>query len=257
MSFRGFLFSLVLVVGLLLLTFFGLHLLHVDTGRLVDWLVGVVILWWFAAVMILPWDAHFAALDVVEQARDAEANGIAVDAATLAYAQRVARRFRQLAIGLHLATAGVLAALAYYQLVPLGYTAAVAALALTLVRPAQRAYEHLATRLRNMGQQIRYPREDVAELRRRVAELESQVLTTENLLDVDQENSWAARQELALANGRQNIDRLDSRLEELIRQNARDHEALARQTTTEIARLSEDARFLNQVRELIRFVREA
>ena len=60
-----------------------------------------------------------------------------------------------------------------------------------------------------------------------------------------------------MAAARQNLDRLDSRLEELIRQNARDHEGLARQTVTEIARLSEDARFLNQVRDLIRFVKQA
>ena len=257
MSFRSFLFSLVLLTGLVLLTFFGMQLLHVATGRLVDWLVGVAVLWWLAAVLILPWDAHFAARDVVEQARDAQASGIAVPAGTVDYAQRVASRFRQLAIGLHLATAAGLVALAYFRVVPLGYAAAVAALALTVVRPAQRAYEHLASRLRNLGQQIRYPREDVAELRNRVMELESQAETTDHLLDTEREGSWAANQALALAALRQHLDRLDGRLEELIRQNARDHEALARQTVGEIAKLSEDARFLNQVRELIRFVREA
>lgn len=257
MSFRGFLFSLVLLTGLVLLTFFGLQLLHVATGQLVDWLGGVATLWWFAAVLILPWDAHFAALDVVEQARDSRANGIAVADDTVAFAQRVAVRFKGLAIGLHLGTAAALVALAYFHLVPFGYAAAAAALALTVVRPAQRAYEHLATRLRNMAQHIRYPREDVAELRNRVAGLETDLQGLQHLLDAEREGSWAANQNLTLAALRQTIDRLDGRLEELARQNARDHEALARQTVTEIARLSEDARFLNQIRELIRFVKEA
>ena len=257
MAFRGFLFSLVLLTGLVLFTFFGLQLLHVPTGSLVGWAEGVVMLWWFAAVLILPWDAHFAALDVLEQARDAHAHGIAVAEDTVAYARRVARRFRQLAVGLHLATAAALLGLAYFQLIPFGYAAAAVALALTVVRPAQRAYEHLAARLRNLGQQIRYPREDVAELRTRVAELETMLESVEHTLDVDLEGSWATSQTLALAALRQMLDRYDSRLEELIRQNARDHEALARQTVTEIARLSEDARFLNQVRELIRFVKDA
>lgn len=257
MSFRGFLFSLVLLTGLVFLTFLGLQLLHVSTGRLVDWLVGVVVLWWLAAVIILPWDAHFAALDVVEQARDARANGIAVDDETVAFAQRVAVRFRRLAIGLHLLTAAVLVSLAYFQMVPFGYAAAGAAVALTVVRPAQRAYEHLAARLRNLGQQIRYPREDVAELRARVQALETALEAAEHTLDTEREGSWAYQQNLTLAALRQTLDRFDGRLEEVTRQNARDHEALARQTTTEIARLSEDARFLNQVRELIRFVKEA
>ncbi|NML63791.1 hypothetical protein HHL22_01100 [Hymenobacter sp. RP-2-7] len=257
MSFRGFLLSLLLLAGAVLLVFLGLQWLHVGTGRLVDWVAGVAILWWFAVVLILPWNAHFAALDVVEQARDAAAQGIAVPADTVAYAQRVARRFRQLAVGLHLATAAVLLGLAYFGLVPLGYWAAGIALALTLVRPAERAYEHLATRLRNMGQQIRYPREDVAELRTRVTELETGQKTLAAQLDVDREGSWASLQGQSLAALRQAIDRTDGRLEELSRQNARDHEALTRQTVTEIARLSEDARFLNQVRELIRFWKDA
>lgn len=257
MSFRNFLFSLVLVAGVVLLLFFGLRWLHVETGQLTDWIAGVAILWWFAVMLTLPWNAHFAALDVVEQARDSAAHGLDVPADTVAYAQRVARRFRQLAIGLHLATALALLVLAYFRLVPLGYWAAGAALALTLVRPAERAYEHLATRLRNLGQQIRYPREDVAELRARVDAVETNQQALDRALDTDRETSWASTQQLALANQRQALDRLDGRLEELIRQNARDHEALARQTVTEIARLSEDARFLNQVRELIRFWKEA
>ncbi|WP_223648975.1 hypothetical protein [Hymenobacter psoromatis] len=257
MSLRSFLVTLVVLTGLLLLIFFGLQLLHVSTGRLVDWLTGLGVLWWLAAVLILPWNAHFAALAVVEQARDAEAHGIAVDSDTVAFARRVASRFKLLAIGLHLATAATLFALAAYHVVPLGYTAAVVALALMLVRPAERAYEHLAARLRNMGQQIRYPREDVAELRDRVSSLESSAKELKHALDINREGSWAYNQDLTLAAMRQTIDRLDGRLEELTRLNARDHEALARQTVTEISRLSEDARFLNQVRELISFWKQA
>lgn len=257
MSFRGFLLSLVLLTGLVVLTFLGLQLLHMSTGRLVDWLVGVAILWWLAAVLILPWDAHFAALDVVEQARDSRSYGLQVPDETVAYAQRLAARFKQVALGLHVLTAAGLCTLAYCHVVPLGYTAALAALALTGIRPAQRAYEHLTIRLRNLGQQIRYPREDVAELRTRVSAVERTLQELVDRLDTDREGSWASHQHLTVAALRQTLDRLDGRVEELTRQNARDHEALARQTTLEIAKLSEDARLLNQVRELIRFVKEA
>ena len=228
MSFRGFLFSLLLLTGLVLGTFFGLQLLHVSAGRLVDWLVGVGILWWLAAVIILPWDAHFAALDVLEQARDSRANGIVVPDDTVAFAQRVASRFKWLAIGLHLATAAALFVLAYRQAIAVGYPAAFVALALTLVRPAQRAYEHLAARLRNMAQQIRYPREDVAELRTRLQKIEEQTHNMAHALNTEREGSWAYNQALTLAALRQQLDRLDGRLEEEARQNARAHEALGR-----------------------------
>ena len=256
MSFRSFLGSLVVLTGLVLLTFFGLQQLHLSTGRLVDWLVGVVVLWWLAVVTVLPWNAHFAALDVVEQARDSRANGLVVPEESVAYAWRVAGRFRWLAVGLHLGTAAVLVGLAYFRVVAVGYPAAGAALVLTLARPAQRAYEHLSARLQNLAHQIRYPREDVVELRQRLETLEKQGRDVRHALDTEREGSWAANQALTTAALRQALDRLDSRLEELTRQNARDHEALARQTTSEITRLSEDARFLNQVRDLIRFVKE-
>lgn len=257
MSFGGFVAMLFFLAVGAMLVFFGLSWLHVPVGSLVDWLVGVGIVWWLGVVTTLPWNAHFAALDVVEEARESRANGIAVNEEHVAYAQRIATRFRTVAIGLHLLTAAVLFGLAYFHIVALGYLAAVAALALTFARPAARAYEHLAERLRRMQHQVHYPREDVVELRNRVQELETQLKAINTMLDASETDSWAyslAQQQAAV---QRQLDRLDSLLAELSRSNAREHEALTRQTTQEIAKLSEDARFLNQVRELIRFVRSA
>lgn len=257
MSFGGFVAMLFfLAVGALLL-FFGLHWLNVPVGSLVDWMVGVGILWWLGVVTTLPWNAHFAALAVVQEAQESREIGIAVNEEHVAFARRVASRFRSLAIGLHLFTAAVLFVLAYFQVIAVGYPAAIAALALTFARPAARAYEHLAARLRLMQHQVHYPREDVQELRSRVQELESQLKSINNSLDTTETDSWAYQLAQNQAADIRHFDRLDSLVEELTRTNAREHEALARQTAQEIAKLSEDARFLNQVRELIRFVKTA
>lgn len=240
-----------------LVVFFGLQWLHVPAGSLVDWLVGVGIIWWLAVVTTLPWNAHFAALRVVEEAQASREKGIAVNEEHVAFARRIATRFRTLAIGLHLATAAVLFGLAYFHVVAVGYPAAIAALALTFARPAAQAYEHLAERLRLMQHQVHYPREDVVELRNRVQELETQLKSISTSLDASESGSWASQLAEAQATVQRQLDRLDAHLEELTRANAREHEALARQTAQEIAKLSEDARFLNQVRELIRFVKDA
>lgn len=257
MSFRNFLLTLAVLTGLVLATFFGLQGLHLSTGSLIDWLVGVAILWWLAVVTTLPWNAHFAALHVVEEAQASRENGIAVNEAQVSFARRIATRFRLLAIGLHVLTAAVLFVLAYYRVVAVGYPAAIAALVLTFARPAERAYEHLSERLRLMKHQVQYPREDVVELRNRVQELETQLRDVARSLNVEKTDSWAYSLAQAQATVERHLDRLDGLLEELTRANAREHEALARQTAQEIAKLSEDARFLNQVRELIRFVKEA
>ncbi len=257
MSFSSFFGALAALTLLVLVTFFGLQQLHISTGTLVDWLVGVAVVWWLAAVTLLPWNTHFTARDLVEEARISREKGIEVAESSVAFARKVATRFGWLAVGLHVGSAVVLALLARYQVVAVGYPAAIAALGLTLLRPAQRAYAYLADRLRTLGHQIRYPREDVVELRDRVQTLEMHVETLRTMLDFDQETSWVAIQQARLAALTGQLDRLDGDLAAARQLNARDHEQLARQITSEIGKLSEDARFLNQVRELIRFVRTA
>ena len=257
MSFRSFAITLFALSVGALLVYFGLHWLAVPAGSLVDWLIGVGIAWWLLAVTVLPWNAHFAALGVVDEADASRERGISVNEQHVAYARRIAARFRRLAIGLHLLTAAVLFALAYFQVIAVGYPAAAAALLLTFARPAARAYEHLAARLGAMREQVRYPRQDVQELRRLVHEMHGRVRELSERLNLDRKSSWASEVAQHQATTARELDRLDSHLTELTRTNAREHEALARQTTQEIARLSEDARFLNQVRELIRFVKDA
>ncbi|MBC8082480.1 MAG: hypothetical protein H7Z21_04655 [Hymenobacter sp.] len=257
MSFSKFLAPLAALTFLVLLAFFGLQLLHLSTGTLIDWVVGVAVFWWLAAVTTLPWNTHFAAKSVVEEALISREKGIVVKEESIAYARRLARRFWWLAVGLHLGSTVAFYLLARYQVVAVGYPAAVAALALTFARPLQRAYEYLSQRLQTLAHQIHYPREDVLELRDRVLKLEEQHQHQHQLLDTTDPHSWAHTQTAALAGLGQLLDRLDGQLVEHSRQNSRDHEALARQSATEIAKLSEDARFLNQMRDLIRFVKEA
>lgn len=257
MSFGKFASALFLLAIGALVVFFTLQWMHVPIGSLIDWIVGVAIVWWLAVVVTLPWNAHFAALGVVQEAQASRARGIAVNEEHVAFAQRMATRFRLLALGLHLLTAVVLFVLAYYRVVAVGYPAAIAAMVLTFARPAAQAYEHLAERLRSMKYQVHYPREDVEELRARVRELEVRLRSVNSALEEEKEGSWAYQLAQTQAVVRRQLDRLDGSLEELARTNAREHEALARQTALEIAKLSEDARFLNQVRELIRFVKTA
>lgn len=257
MTFGGFVAMLFFLAIGALVVFFGLQWLHVPVGSLVDWLVGVGIVWWLGMVTTLPWNAHFAALSVVQEAQNSREKGIVINEEHVAFAQRIAKRFRGLALGLHLLTAAVLFVLAYFHLIAVGYPAAFAALALTFARPVARAYEHLTERLRLMQHQIHYPREDVVELRTRIGELESQLKNVHQVLDAAEAGSWAHQLAQTQATVQRQLDRLDAHLEELTRANAREHEALTRQTAQEIAKLSEDARFLNQVRELIRFVKDA
>jgi hypothetical protein len=255
MSSRSFLPSLAGITFLVLLTFAGLQYLHIAMGTLLDWVIGIAACWWMMGVVVIPWNTHFYAKQVIEEARLSKEKGIEVKEETIRYAQKLAKRFLWIAIGLHVGTALGLYLLAYYHITSIGYIAALAALGLTLFRPLQRGYEHLSYKLGTLAHQIQYPREDVAELRQRVLTLEDQVKHLQATLNVEEKESWAYTQGKAITALQMALERVERELEETVEDNKKAHEQLSRQSALQIAKLSEDAQFLNQVRELIRFVK--
>lgn len=254
---RNFFAPLAAITVLVLIAFAVLKQLEIPAGTLVDWVIGIGICWWLAGVVTLPWNTHFAAKEVVNEALASREKGIVVKEESIQFARRLSKRFWWIAIILHLVTALVLYGLAYFQITSIGYLASVAALVLTFFRPLQRAYEHLSSRLYAMSHEIRYPREDVYELRNRVSVLEEQLKAVKDSLDVESKESWAYTLEMARLQAETRINRLENELQEELVQNQKAHEQLARQTAGEIAKLSEDAQFLNQVRDLVRFVKNA
>jgi hypothetical protein len=173
------------------------------------------------------------------------------------YAQTLAQRFLWIAIALHLVSAVALFLLSYFNITPIGYIAALAALLLTLLRPAQRLYGYVIYRLNTIAQKLRYPREDVAELRNEFALLKEDVRFLKESLDVARDGSWASLQQQQVARLQESIAKLAATLENFSVQNERAHELLGRKAESNIAKLSEDARALNQVRELVRFFKDA
>jgi hypothetical protein len=132
-----------------------------------------------------------------------------------------------------------------------------ATLLLTALRPAIRAYQYLAVRLSMIRQQIKYPREDVVELRNRVSNLDANVAIIMEKLDRENPNSWAAIQQQEVKITRQELARLKALLEQLQAKNQVEHEALSQEAQNAIAQLTEDSQFLNHVREIIRFFKTA
>jgi hypothetical protein len=249
-------FTVVLFV-LILLVFAILQWLHVPVGSFLDWAIAGASFWWLLVVTTVPWNIHFAAKQVLDEGEQSQEKGIAVETKQLRYVQKIARRSLQIAIALHL-----LSALGFYLLAATGigairYLSSGAALLLTGLRPAVRAYQYLATRLFNIGREFKYPREDIVELRDRVALLETATEDLENLLDGEQPNSLTANQHRALEALRHDLSRLASAHEDLRATNQADHDRLSREARNAIAQLSADSEFLDRVREIIRFFKNA
>ena len=102
-----------------------------------------------------------------------------------------------------------------------------------------------------------HPREDIVELRSRFAELESTVRNLTAQLNSDDPNSWAAVQEREQRATKIELTNLAASLQSLRSTNQAEHTKLARDAESAIAQLTEDGQFLNHVREIIRFYKEA
>ena len=252
--FTGFTFGWVVLV---LLTFGILTWLHAPTGNFLDWVIGAISFWWLIVIVTVPWNIHFTAKAVLAEAATSQERGIAIDDRTCKYVTQVQNRALWVALGLHLASAIALYLLAVTKVSSIGYVSSVAALLLTGLRPAIAAYRYLMQQLANIGQDLKYPREDIIELRACVQQLTEQQKALAFQLDPKESSSWVARQQSSLDHLQQDLAKLSTAHEQLKAANDQAHERISNATRTAIAQLNEDSQFLNQARDIIRFFKEA
>ncbi|NJO66183.1 MAG: hypothetical protein HC832_00910 [Leptolyngbyaceae cyanobacterium RM1_405_57] len=242
---------------LVLLVFGVLQWLHIPTGNFLDWIIGIAVFEWLLVIVTVPWNVHFDAKEVLAEAAQSTEKGIAISTKQIGYAAKVAQASLWVAIALHLSSAVGLYTLSANGISTIGYIGSGAALLLTVLRPAVRTYQYLAVRLAMIRQQVKYPREDVLELRDRVFTLEETIKRLEEQLNPEKSTSWVSTQQRDLEATRQQCIRLDAQLRELQATNQADHERIAREAKGAIAQLTTDGQFLEHVREIIRFFKTA
>ncbi|MEC4804876.1 MAG: hypothetical protein SAJ12_19855 [Jaaginema sp. PMC 1079.18] len=245
-------------LGILTLLFFGLlQWLHIPSGNIVDWLIGVASFWWLLTIVTVPWNVYFEAKAAIADAEQSLEKGIVVADKAVRYAQKVARWSLLLAIALHTLSAIGLYGLAIAGISQVGYVSSAATLLLTFLRPVFRAYQYLAARLTAIRREIKYPREDVIELRHRVQMISATLQQIEEKLDPHEPHSWVATITQENANLRQSLANLQAQIEQDRAQNNLDHQKIAREAKQSISQLTEDSQFLGHVREIIRFFKTA
>jgi hypothetical protein len=248
--------AIALTAGALLL-FVILSVLQAPAGRFVDWLVGIASFWWLLVIVTVPWNIHFEAREVIADAQDSASKGIAVREEQVAYARRWVPRALAIAVLLHLASAAALYWIAAARISPVGYVSAGAALLLTGLRPAVRAYGYVAGRLAAIRHELRYPREDVGKLRTDVGRLAARVEALEKTSDPQLPGSHAAHVAASLEEARHDLRQLRAAVEQLRRDEQVEHERLARDAQRAVAQITTDGQVLDHVREIIRFFKQA
>jgi hypothetical protein len=247
-------FGLVLSV---LFVFGVLQWLHIPTGNFVDWLIAVAVFEWLLVIVTVPWNIHFEAKEVLAEASQSREAGITVNPGQIEYATWIARVAFWVAIALHLLSAVGLYTLAATGISTIGYIGSGAALLLTVLRPVVRTYQYLATRLAMIRHQVQYPRQDVMELRDRLAGVEETVKHLEEQLDPEDARSWVATHQRDLEATQRQLTRLEAQFRELQATNQTEHDRLSHEARGAIAQLTTDGQVLENVREIIRFFKEA
>ena len=247
-----------LIAGILTLAFYGiLQWLHLDAGSLTDWLIGIASFWWLIVIVTIPWNVYFEAREVLAETKISQEKGITFDEQKRSYLQKVSFWSLTIAIILHILSTAGLYALAVTGISVVGYVSSGAALLLTFLRPAIRAYQYLAARLAMIRQEIKYPREDVMELRQRFQFLEENVANIERQINLQDNNSLVSRLQQDNQQARQDLAKLRAQLEQLQAKNELAHQELSREATQAISQLTEDSQFLGHVREIIQFMKKA
>lgn len=253
-AFVSYCFGLTLLT---ILTFAALRWLNIPSGHFIDWIIGTVTLWWLLVIVTVPWNVYFEAKAVTDEAAHSTSIGIAVDAQQVKYVAKVSRNSLIVAIALHFFSAAGLFALSAAGITPVGYIGSGAALLLTVLRPTVRAYEYLWEKLLAIRHRVKYPREDVVELRNRTQMMESKVEALELQLNTSEPHSFAARMERTREELKVRLQTVTADQNDLRDENEREHQRLAYEAQNSIAKLSADSQFLDHVREIVRLIKSA
>ncbi len=246
-------------VGLVVLVLgaFGLlQWLDVSAGTFLDWVIGGATFWWLMVIVTVPWNIYFQAKQVLAEAEQSQDKNIIIDRKKLDYVQTLAKRSLPLAILLHILSAIALYTLAITGISAVGYVGSGAALLLTVLRPAIRAYEYISVRLGMVREEFRYPREDVWELRGRVDSLEANLNAIQQEFNLENPQALVVKQTRNFDALRHDLTQLAAALESLKSTNQAQHEQLSKDSLRAIAQITEDGEFLNHVREIIRFFKK-
>lgn len=213
----------------------------VQAGHLADWIMGVLCFFWLLVLLKAPWDLYFQAHRVVFEMQRSKERGIAVIEGREAYVLRLRQKLGLLAIGLHLLSAALAAAVAFRSGGAVGYWFALFFLVSTVFRPLMAVYVYLTHKLRELNREVRYPREDVEELREKV---DWQERTLRDLMGQIQQCREMIQQE---------VQTRDAENREL-RQNVF---SMSREMETTVSRLTDNQEVIKGIQAFVRLIHQS
>lgn len=189
-AFFEFIGALLLIAGLVFVAYllmgFGWSTLQISGSAFLDAVAGVICLIWLLVILKVPWDLYFEAGRVLFEMQRSAESGIAVCPDRRSYVQRLRRWMLVLAVGAHVFSALLIAAITYWSNGRTGYFFALFYLVSTLFRPASEGYRFLTSKLKEIESEVRYPREDIHKLKSDLKGLEQSLKDLEERVSRDE-----------------------------------------------------------------------
>ncbi len=252
-SFSSFISALFGISFVVLIIFGILKWMDVPRGDIIDWGIGLASFWWLMIIVTVPWNLYFHAKAVLDTATSSKEKNINVKDSEVLFVQKLKTKAITIALILHIASAIGLYLISYYQISPVGYISSVAAILLTLLRPAIRAHDYIVARLSGISRELRYPADDLITFKNRVSTLENTVDSLEKMLDASSKTSKAFQWNEEINNIKSLAKQIEKKLDSFEAKNQKEHENLKNETAHAVAQLTLDGKFIEHIREIIRF----
>ncbi|MFJ8113148.1 hypothetical protein [Streptomyces sp. NPDC096132] len=207
---------------------------------------GVLSLLWLMLLLTLPWNLYFRAHAVLAEIAVSREKGMEISQARDAEAKRIARTMLRAAVAGHVLTAGVVVAVTWATGEFTGYWFAAFFLLSTFFRPAGAYFGQLRRRLGTLLKEVKYPRDDVVELRSRLDHVEAGTRVLEEK---------AEEQYKALAELRRTVDGLALSTYERAEGTDRRIAALGREFESTVNRLTDNQEIIAGVKAFLRLLR--
>ncbi|NNH74561.1 hypothetical protein HLB23_32735 [Nocardia uniformis] len=197
----------------------------VDPTTVIGAVLGFVAFFWLLVVVTVPWNLYFAARQVRHRVDSTLVRGIPVPPERAAEVLTLSRRLLGMAIGAHVVSALVAVVVAAISGYMLGYYVAGFFLASIVLRPAAAYFVYLRARIVTISDDIAFPPDDIAELRRRVVAVDDELTAWR-----ERTQDWHDSDERQIDDLRDSVRRQDERAREeqrMVRETvARDHAEL-------------------------------
>lgn len=167
----------------ILAAFAAVFFLSVPVAVVATWGMGVLCLVWLVVLITLPWNVYFKAREVLADMATAKERGLTVSPDRWKEATQLRKRALITSLLLHALSAACIGVVAWWtgSMWAAGFSAFY--LVSCLFRPGFEMHRYIQARLRQLTEDVRFPRDDVVRLQAEVARVASELKALQDTVE--------------------------------------------------------------------------